>query len=146
VANYRVCKRSPLGPSLSHLNPGHTLWFFFLAYFPHFEKTEKAYGITLLSVCVCVRPCVCLCVTLCIPPINFWTPESIFMKLGTYVTAPEPISTAWLKNPSHQWFRRWKMLRTNRTSPLCVHFTHFVQGTHKNWDAKQLMKVMQQSF
>jgi hypothetical protein len=27
------------------------------------------------------------------PPINFWTPEPIFMKLGTYITAPEPIST-----------------------------------------------------
>jgi hypothetical protein len=24
------------------------------------------------------------------------------MKLGTYITAPEPISTALLKNPSHQ--------------------------------------------
>jgi hypothetical protein len=36
------------------------------------------------------------------PPINFWTPEPIFMKLGTYVTAPEPISTAQLRIPSHQ--------------------------------------------
>jgi hypothetical protein len=24
------------------------------------------------------------------------------MKLGTYITAPEPISTPYLKNPSHQ--------------------------------------------
>jgi hypothetical protein len=42
------------------------------------------------------------CVRLRIPPINFWTPEPIFMKLGTYITAPEPISMGWLKIPSHQ--------------------------------------------
>jgi hypothetical protein len=38
------------------------------------------------------------------PPINFWTPEPIFLKLGIYVyiTAPEPISTAHFVNPSHQ--------------------------------------------
>jgi hypothetical protein len=29
-------------------------------------------------------------------------PEPIFMKLGTYIPAPEPISTLYLKNPSHQ--------------------------------------------
>jgi hypothetical protein len=48
------------------------------------------------------RCCVCAC--LCIPPVNFWMPEPIFMKLGTYVyvTALNPVSTAWLKNPSHQ--------------------------------------------
>jgi hypothetical protein len=28
--------------------------------------------------------------------------EPVFMKLGMYITAPEPISTALLKNPSHQ--------------------------------------------
>jgi hypothetical protein len=33
----------------------------------------------------------CLCVY---PPINFWMPEPIFIKLGTYITATEPISTA----------------------------------------------------
>jgi hypothetical protein len=57
--------------ALTHLCP-------LLAHFPYFEKIEQAYEITLLSVC------------LCIPPINFWTPEPIFMKLGTYITAPEP--------------------------------------------------------
>jgi hypothetical protein len=46
---------------------------------------------------------VAVCVCLCIPsPINFWMPEPIFMKLGTYISAPQPISTAYLKNPSHQ--------------------------------------------
>jgi hypothetical protein len=44
----------------------------------------------LVSVCVCVCP----------SPINFRTPEPRFIKLGTYITAPEPISTAQLKNPS----------------------------------------------
>jgi hypothetical protein len=29
-------------------------------------------------------------------------PEPIFIKLGTYITAPEPMSTAYLKYPSHQ--------------------------------------------
>jgi hypothetical protein len=29
-------------------------------------------------------------------------PEQIFMKLGTYITAPEPISTAYFIHPSHQ--------------------------------------------
>jgi hypothetical protein len=29
-------------------------------------------------------------------------PEPFFMKLGTYIIAPEPISTAYFINPSHQ--------------------------------------------
>jgi hypothetical protein len=29
-------------------------------------------------------------------------PEPIVMKLGMHIMAPEPISTAYLKNPSHQ--------------------------------------------
>jgi hypothetical protein len=35
-------------------------------------------------------------VCVCIPLINVWMPKPIFMKLGTltYITAPEPISTA----------------------------------------------------
>jgi hypothetical protein len=37
-----------------------------------------------------------------LPPINFWIPESIFMKLGAYITAPEPNSTGCFINPSHQ--------------------------------------------
>jgi hypothetical protein len=41
-------------------------------------------------------------VCVCINPINFRTPEPIFMKLGTYITAPEPNSTAQLKNLFHQ--------------------------------------------
>jgi hypothetical protein len=43
-----------------------------------------------------------LSVCLRIPPINFQMAEPIFMKLGTYITAPEPISMAYLINPSHQ--------------------------------------------
>jgi hypothetical protein len=45
----------------------------------YFEKIERAYEIALLCVCVCVCVCVCL-----YPPINFWTPEPIFIKLDTY--------------------------------------------------------------
>jgi hypothetical protein len=36
------------------------------------------------------------------PHINFWIPKPIFMKLGMYVMAPEPISMAYFTNPSHQ--------------------------------------------
>jgi hypothetical protein len=43
-----------------------------------------------------------LSVCLWIPHITFWMPEPIFMKLGTYITEPEPISTAYFMNPSHQ--------------------------------------------
>jgi hypothetical protein len=60
-----------------------------------FKKNKEAYEITLPSVCVCV----CVCVSL---PINVWTPEPIFMKLGTDITAPEPISSAQLNDPSYQ--------------------------------------------
>jgi hypothetical protein len=35
-------------------------------------------------------------------PNNFRMPEPIFMKLGVYITAPEPISIAYFINPSHQ--------------------------------------------
>jgi hypothetical protein len=45
----------------------------------------------MLSVFVCVR----------IPPIKFLMPESIFMKLGMYIMAPEAIWTAYFINPSH---------------------------------------------
>jgi hypothetical protein len=51
-----------------------------------------------IKVGCCDRHAVCLCICvsacLCIPPINFWMPELIFINLGTYTTAPEPISTA----------------------------------------------------
>jgi hypothetical protein len=35
-------------------------------------------------------------------PVNFWMPEPNFMKLGMYITAPEPILTTYFINPSHQ--------------------------------------------
>jgi hypothetical protein len=38
----------------------------------------------------------------CIPPINSWMPEPIFMTFGLYIMAPEPIPTAYLITPSHQ--------------------------------------------
>jgi hypothetical protein len=33
--------------------------------------------------------------------INFWMPQPVFMKLGTYIMAPEPISRAYFINASH---------------------------------------------
>jgi hypothetical protein len=43
-----------------------------------------------------------LSVCLCIPHIKFWMPEPVIMKLGTYIMASEPISTAHFLNPSYQ--------------------------------------------
>jgi hypothetical protein len=51
------------------------------------KKIKYAYEIMLLFVCMCFIVCV-------FPLINVWTPEPIFTELGTYITAPEPISTA----------------------------------------------------
>jgi hypothetical protein len=45
----------------------------------------------------------CVCVLMCVPPppINFWMPEPVLMKLGVYIMAPESISTAYfIINPS----------------------------------------------
>jgi hypothetical protein len=44
-----------------------------------------------------------LSVGLCIPlTINLQMSEPMFIKLGMYIMAPEPISTACFINPSHQ--------------------------------------------
>jgi hypothetical protein len=37
-----------------------------------------------------------------IPPIIFWMPQPVFIKLDMYIMAPEPISKAYFINPSHQ--------------------------------------------
>jgi hypothetical protein len=42
-------------------------------------------------------PC-CLCLSFCESSLmNFWMPEQVFMKLGMYTMAPEPISTVYIK-------------------------------------------------
>jgi hypothetical protein len=61
-----------------------------LAYFPYFEKNKSG---------LMRSPC---CRWLCIPTINFWTPEPIFMKLCIYIMTPVPISTVYFINLSHQ--------------------------------------------
>jgi hypothetical protein len=38
----------------------------------------------------------------CVCVVNFRMPQQIFMNLGMYILAPEPISTAYFINPSHQ--------------------------------------------
>jgi hypothetical protein len=35
-------------------------------------------------------------------PISSRFPELVFMKLGMYIVTPEPVSTAYFINPSHQ--------------------------------------------
>jgi hypothetical protein len=60
-------------------------------FFPYLKKNKSR---------LMWSPC-CLCVSVSLP-INFWMPERIFMKLGMYIMAPEPISTAYSISPSHQ--------------------------------------------
>jgi hypothetical protein len=47
----------------------------------------------------CAIYILCVCVSLAV---SFWMLERIFIKFGMYIMAPEPISTAYLINPSHQ--------------------------------------------
>jgi hypothetical protein len=47
-----------------------------------------------------LSPC-CLCVYES-PAINFSMPKLIFVKVGKYIIAPEPISTAYFISVSHQ--------------------------------------------
>jgi hypothetical protein len=51
---------------------------------------------------LCYHHAVCASVY---PIYNFRIPEPVFMKLGIYVMAPEPIWTAYFINPSHQSVR-----------------------------------------
>jgi hypothetical protein len=58
----------------------------FLAYFPYFAKIKSAYENTMLFV-------------------YLWMPEPIYIKLGMYIMATEPISTACFINASKQSIR-----------------------------------------
>jgi hypothetical protein len=46
-----------------------------------------------------LRSCCCFCVCMCIPHVNFWTPEPVFMKLGMHV---ESIWPKYFIKSSHQ--------------------------------------------
>jgi hypothetical protein len=46
-----------------------------------------------MCVCVCVCVCVSVCVSVCLPPINFWMPEPILIKLAILVSFLTNIST-----------------------------------------------------
>jgi hypothetical protein len=50
--------------------------------------------------CLMRSPC-CPCIYES-PSINFWMPEPVVIRPGMYIIAPEPISTAYFRNPSHQ--------------------------------------------
>jgi hypothetical protein len=56
--------------------------------------------ITLLSMCVYV------CIS---PPNNFRMLEPIFMKLGKYIMALEPISVLYFTSPFHQWYQNYSI-------------------------------------
>jgi hypothetical protein len=64
------------------------LALFFLAYFPYFEKVKIGLE-GHLAMFLCVYPL-----------LNFLISEPVFMKLGMYIMLPEPISTAYVINPS----------------------------------------------
>jgi hypothetical protein len=61
----------------------------FLTYFPYLERKRK--------VCLCDHHAVGVS-----RHITFRMAEPIFMKLGMYIMAPEPISTAYFINPSYR--------------------------------------------
>jgi hypothetical protein len=74
-------------PATNRLSYGAVLIFILLSLF---WKNKKAYEIVIL----CVYEFTIL--------INFSMPQQSFLKLGTYITAPEPIKTAYAINPFHQ--------------------------------------------
>jgi hypothetical protein len=55
------------------------------------------------------------------PPINFWMPDTVFMKLGVYIMAPKPISTAYFRNPSHQSMCQYVYPHIVARQRLCKH-------------------------
>jgi hypothetical protein len=65
------------------------------------------------------------------PPSNFWMPELIFMKLGMYIMACEPISTAYFVNPPpislclyvYPAIGPWQRLGKNVTAATNTHAT-----------------------
>jgi hypothetical protein len=72
----------------------------------HFPRLPFSLPPLCLSYLTCfpkVRLCdfhpICLWIP---PPINFWISEPVFMKLGLYVMATEPVSTSYFINPSNQ--------------------------------------------
>jgi hypothetical protein len=115
--------KCPLDPILTHISPFciFTVSFSRAHYYIFFASTIKSSKwsislrspdqhykmvFTLLSLfwknkSRLMRPPLCLCVCVS-PPINFWTSEPVIRKLSTCIMAPEPISTAYFINPSHQ--------------------------------------------
>jgi hypothetical protein len=79
-------------------------------------KKENKKGLVGLPCCLCIRLSLyphspnflglwdhqALCLFVYEAPPNFWKPEPIFVKLGIYIMAPEPISTTYFINSSHQ--------------------------------------------
>jgi hypothetical protein len=73
-----------------HRNVMYTLsWSSY--YFPYFEVIKE-----------CLWDHLSLSLCLCIPRINFWMPEPVFMKLDMYIMAPEVVLTAYFIKHSHQ--------------------------------------------
>jgi hypothetical protein len=68
-----------------------------------------------------------VCTIMCIPRTNFWMTEPIFMKLGMYIMALEPISTAYFINPSHQCVCMCLLLGNGSVKTLPLQRMHMQQ-------------------
>jgi hypothetical protein len=77
-------------------------------------------------------PSVCVSVY---PPINFWMPEPICMKLGMYNMAPELIQTAYIINPSHQsvclCVCASPIVARQRLSKMCLSFRDYIMAKQR---------------
>jgi hypothetical protein len=76
------CTQKPSSDPCAKLCEFSIYLYTFLAYFPYLEMNK----IRLMN-----------------SPFCPWTPKPNFMKLGMYIMAPEPISTAYFINPTYQF-------------------------------------------
>jgi hypothetical protein len=93
--------------------------------------------------------CLCVCVTPP-PPINFWMPEPICMKIGiySYIMTTEPISTVYFTNPSHQSVCLYVYLSSRRkaTAPLSVSLISVLSNGSVNTFPRQQIHATIEEF
>jgi hypothetical protein len=67
------------------------------------------------------------------PPVNFWMPVPIFTKLGTYILAPEPISTAYIPPVSLCVYMRIPLSLLGNSSVKTLLRQQIHRQQYKNW-------------
>jgi hypothetical protein len=77
----------------------HLLLHMTLIRYDAFSMFKDKHRLISLDFCLCICVCVCLYVICIFLLTNFWKPEPTFMD----IMAPEPISTAYFIQPSHQY-------------------------------------------